>query len=298
MRRYGSIALVLVVLLSACSDGSEDRTQPEVASDPEPSGERSGAKATPKPKETKGKENRSSRKDDGADPVGETEGSEGGGEDVFNDGEGEDDNSSALHPAAGSYVYGQNGYERFCQATTCDQQALPGRQHVAVKVPQRGGGRAVVVSEIRASDNRLVRTTTTYSRKSALVTDVYLRFAYQGFTFENSYEPRPPVESLRFPLREGGSWSGTWEDSTSGDYSVDILGRETIEVGGAAITAYKLATVTNFRGDFEGSSKGIVWIDAATKMMVKTSGKIDVRNSYGRYISEFNNRLRSGPGYP
>lgn len=299
MKKFLVLSLASLLSLGACSDGSE----PGTASSPEPpAAERTEASGKPTaggtPKSPEPKKRQRGRSDEGEDPVGETEGSVGEGSkdggDVFNDGGGEDDNSSALHPAAGRYVYSQTGYERFCQAATCDQQPLPARQPIVVTVQQPG----VVVSEIRASDNRIVRTTTVFSRKDARVTHVYARFSYEGFSFENSYEPRPPVVSLRFPLKEGARWSGSWEDSTSGDYSVDVLGREGLEVNGAAVQAYKLATVTNFRGEFSGSSKALVWVDPATKAVVKTSGKLDLRSSFGRYVTEFNNMLRSGPGYP
>ena len=301
MRKFLPISLVFVLLTGACSDASET-DQPsnegtdEVAIAPTNGGEPSaGTTPSKKRRRSKGGERRMRNKQ--GDAIGSDEG--GHGEetseegDAFNDGGGEDDNSSALHPAAGRYVYEQTGFERFCQAATCEQQPLPSRQPIVVSVRQP----SVVISEITSSDNRLVRTTTVFGRESAQVTNVYARFSYEGFTFENEYEPRPPVESLRFPLEEGARWSGRWEDSTSGDYTVSVLGRENVEVQGGAIAAYKLATVTNFRGEFNGSSKAILWIDNATKTVVKTSGKLDLRSSFGRYISEFNNKLRSGPGY-
>ncbi len=306
MRKFASILLVLA-LLSACSDGGA----PDVASDPSPAEDTAGAR--PEAGRTPGAHedaedgsdgppatSNGERRRDRSDPQADLEPSDAGGEQggsVFNDGEGEDDNSSALHPAAGRYVYSQSGFERFCQAATCDERPLPARQPVDVTLRGRDGTSAVVVSEARSSDARTVRTTTAYTRRNAAVTDVYARFAYEGFAFENSYTPRPPVETLRFPLKQGKAWSGSWKDSTSGDYSINVLGRDMVEVNGTVVTAFKLSMVTRFRGEFTGTSKALLWIDVATKSMVKTSGAIDVRSTFGRYVSEFNNTLRSGPGY-
>lgn len=299
--------LVALSLLGACNSASErDAAAPEARPTEEPG---DGLESPGRPvagateAEEKGKANASGRREK---PTGQVEapgdadtgaaGSEDGAS-AFNDGESEDDHSSALHPAAGRYVYRQRGYERFCQAAACEQQPLPPRQPVDVSVRARGPQRTVVVSEMRASDNRMVRTTTGFSRRNAIVTDVYARFTYEGFSFENSYTPRPPVETLRFPLKQGAHWSGSWEDSTSGDYSIDVLARENLEVSGRALQAYKLSMVTDFRGEFTGTSKALLWVDVATKTVVKTTGKVDLRSSFGRYVTEYDNHLRSGPRY-
>ena len=303
--------LFVLALFAACSDGSVDDAAPEQRSGTdvagaEPSAEPSTAAASKDRTQNENDDERAGRGGpDGEDPS-KTAGGDGGSTDgaweqpsgsVFNDGETEDDHSSALHPAAGRYLYSQTGFERFCQAATCDERPLPPRQAVEVSLRGRSDTSAVVVSEARSSDSRTVRTTTAYTRNEAAITHVYALFSYEGFTFENSYEPRPPVESLRFPLKQGKSWSGSWRDSTSGDYSINVLGRDTVQVNGAAVTAFKLSMVTDFRGEFSGTSKAILWVDVAKKAMVKTTGKIDLRSSYGRYVTEFNNKLRSGPGY-
>lgn len=224
---------------------------------------------------------------------------DGGAEDrgsVFED-SAEDDRSSAAYPAAGRYVYRQSGYERFCQAARCEEQPLPPTQPIDIALRERTPDRAVVINEIRASGNRTVRTTSTFSRDAALVTEVYARFSYEGFTFEETYRPEPPVESLRFPLRDGASWAGRWRDSTSGEYSIDVIGTEQVLVRGRAVNAFKLSSVTTFEGDFDGTAKALIWVDLATKVVVKTTGKLDLTSAFGRYITEFTNTLRSGPSY-
>lgn len=289
-------ALLALLLLAACSAGD----------DPPISAGREGSGATAAPEdpddERGGKGAGRGKPGSGAKGAGrkgagsEDEGDDDDGGNVFNDPE-EDDRSSAVYPAAGRYLYRQSGFERFCQAARCEDQALPSTQPIHISLGDPSPDRATVVSEIEASGNRTMRTTSTFTRRSALVTEVYARFSYEGFTFENTYRPEPPVESLRFPLREGDAWSGRWKDSTSGEYSIDVLGVEEVSVGGAAINAFKLSSVTSFEGEFEGSAKALIWVDPATKVVVKTTGRLDLRSAFGRYITEFSNALRSGPGY-
>lgn len=299
MKRW-SCAVLALLLLAACSGGDESAPSagpegPSATSTPADGGKGSGGKDRDGGKDDGGGKGKGSGGKDGR--TGDDDGAaEDDGENVFNDTQ-EDDRSSAVYPAAGRYLYGQSGFERFCQATRCEDQALPKTQPVQIALSEPSPDRAVVVSEIEASGNRTMRTTSTYTRRSALVTEVYARFAYEGFTFENTYRPEPPVESLRFPLREGAAWSGRWKDSTSGEYSIDVLGVEEVKVGGGAVNAFKLSSVTTFEGEFEGSAKALIWVDPATKAMVKTTGRLDLRSAFGRYITEFSNVLRSGPGY-
>ena len=298
MKRW-SCAVLALLLLAACSGGDESAPSagpegPSATSTPADGGKGSGGKDRDGGRDDGGGKGKVSGGKGGRTDNDETD--EGDGENVFNDTE-EDDRSSAVYPAAGRYLYGQSGFERFCQATRCEDQALPKTQPVQIALSEPSPDRAVVVSEIEASGNRTMRTTTTYTRRSALVTEVYARFSYEGFTFENTYRPEPPVESLRFPLREGAAWSGRWKDSTSGEYSIDVLGIEEVKVGGAVVNAFKLSSVTTFEGEFDGSAKALIWVDPATKAMVKTTGRLDLRSAFGRYITEFSNVLRSGPGY-
>ena len=219
------------------------------------------------------------------------------GRNAFNDPGGEDDGSSASFPAAGNYVYAQRGSERFCAGGRCERRALPKQQTVDVTITRRGNEGATVVTEASSSDDRMLRTTTDYNRSQALITDVYTRLSYEGFVFENDYHPAPPVESLRFPLRDGASWRGSWRDSTSGNYEVRVFGPTSLEVAGRAVRAFQVATTTTFKGEFNGEAKTLAWIDPATKAVVKLSGSADLSSTYGRYVTEFSNSLRSGPGY-
>jgi hypothetical protein len=213
------------------------------------------------------------------------------------DGGGEDDGSSAFAPAAGTYVYDQSGFEEFCDATECERQDLPPTQQVATSHKDGSGEEVVVVTEAESSDSRYTRTTTRHTRRHALITNVYVRFNYEGFSFNNSYQPDPPVESVRYPLQEGSSWSGEWKDSTSGDYSIAVGASRSVTVGNATVQAYPVRTRTTFTGEFEGNADVITWIDPATAAVVKIEGELRVKSVFGRYASEFSATLRSAPGY-
>ena len=291
-------ALLAVFVIGACSDEPAPVDPGAVGRADAGDGPSNPSKNKPDRPGRKGDGGRGDAGSEGDGKGGSKPGASGDEEDnVFNDGGEEDDASSAVYPSAGRYIYRQSGFERFCQAARCEDYDLPPSQPVDISLQEPSPDRAVVISEIRASDNRLVRTTATYTRADALITQVYARFSYEGFTFEETYRPEPPVESLRFPLQEGSSWSGRWKARTSGDYEVDVIGTEQISVGGSTVRAFKLSSVTNFEGEFDGTAKALIWVDPATKAMVKTTGKLDLQSAFGRYITEFTNVLRSGPGY-
>lgn len=210
---------------------------------------------------------------------------------------GEDDGSSSWYPQQGVYTYGQSGWEEFCDATSCNKEDLPPTQEVKTTYKEQGADAVVVVTAAEASDSRFVRTTTRHTPDGAFVTNVYIKFDYQNTSFNNSYEPEPPVEILRFPLESGMDWSGEWSDRTSGDYEVVVGPRTAVKVGGRTVQAFEIRTFTRFRGDFDGTSNVTVWIDPATAAVVKTKGTIDVDSFFGTYRSEFTATLRDGPSY-
>jgi hypothetical protein len=203
---------------------------------------------------------------------------------------------TAAYPTAGDYNYRQSGYEEFCQAT-CERQDLPPRRPMSITLKNRSSDSGVVVNEARESDNRVVRTTVKFTPDKALITEVFTRFKQGNFSFSDTYHPKPPVESLRFPLQEGAAWSGSWKDKTSGDYSIKVLAREQVMVAGKTVDAFRIQTETTFRGQFDGKSKVFLWFDPDTKTVVKSDGMIDVESTFGRYRSDFQTLLNSGPGY-
>lgn len=302
------VPLFALLVLSSCSEADTDvpSAAPSASQTQEVAG---GGKKRARPDGGRGRESKKSAGNKGhgdgtADDGGPGSSDKpsdskrkGPGRDAFNDSGAEDDNSSAAYPAAGDYVYAQSGFEKFCGGGRCEKQTLPKQETARITLSDRSADRAVVVTETGSSDDRMLRTTTAYSRTDALITDVYTRLTYEGFAFENEYQPAPPVESLRFPLQDGASWKGSWKDSTSGDYEVRVFGPTSVTVSGRAVRAFQVATTTEFRGEFSGRAKTLAWIDPATKAVVKLSGSADLSSTYGRYVTEFSSSLRAGPGY-
>jgi len=293
VRKIALLAAALLVLAS-CSEPPGPSARDDEPNPPASETAAPGATKTDNGPAGKDAKRKSAKRDEGS---GDDGAAGDGGDDAYTEGAEEDDHSSALFPAAGDYVYAQSGYERFCDAATCERQTLPDRQPVEVTIKDRARDRAVVVAEAQTSGNRMMRTTTTFTPRVAAVTNVYARFSYQGFTFENSYQPDPPVESLRFPLSDGRSWSGRWRDSTSGTYGFDVVGREQVEVNSAAVQAFKIDYEMTFKGEFDGTSNGTVWVDPATRVVASATGRLDLRSAFGRYTTEGTTQLVSGPGY-
>lgn len=308
MRKPVALLFALLTLVS-CSEAGTDAPSaaPSSQEGEEAAGDRKDAQPDERGDEEPRKKKVSDKPDGGEadNPSGDgsrrdSGGSEddgGQGRNAFNDSGSEDDGSSAAFPAPGNYLYAQSGFEKFCAGGRCERQALPKQQTARISVTSRSGEGATVVTEASSSDDRVLRTTTDYNDSHALITEVYTRLSYEGFVFENEYHPAPPVESLRFPLRDGAAWKGSWEDSTSGNYEVRIFGPTSLSVAGRARRAFQVATTTRFKGEFNGEAKTLTWIDPATKAVVKLSGSADLTSTYGRYITEFSTSLRSGPGY-
>ncbi|MGH2746557.1 MAG: hypothetical protein ACRDKB_01365 [Actinomycetota bacterium] len=202
----------------------------------------------------------------------------------------------SAYPAAGRYRYDQSGYEEYCRAT-CTREDLPPTRTIDISYKRRKARRATLISDERISSRRSSETTIKVNRDAALITRAHVRFEDEGFRYENTYRPRPPIESLRFPLRIGKSWSGQWKADTSGRYEIDVVGRSTVDIGGRRVNAFRLDTVTLFSGEFEGRADVTVWIDPDTTMVVRSTGRLEIESVFGSFESEFETTLDGGPGY-
>ena len=207
----------------------------------------------------------------------------GGGGGSFAGGPG----GSSGYMAAGEYVYDQKGYERFCNGPSCNKEPLPDTATMTATYQSRSANAVTIVTESRSSDSQTATTTTRHTKDAALVTKVRIDFAYGAVNFSQTYEPRPPVVSLSFPLEVGKSWKGRWKAQTSGDYRMKVTG--------FSDGIYRVETVTNFKGDFSGRAQVTVWVDGDTRAIVRTDGQIAVASGFGEYTSDFRTTLRSAP---
>ncbi len=314
---YSALA-VAVLLLSACGSSSDPEanpssSNPEAVADagPDRPDKDGGPSARPKDKKTpkaRGGDDGDKKGDAGNSstaPTGRT--TRGGGEDApAGGGDGSKRQapgsgsrgartSGPIWPAPGVYVYSQKGFEEFCSGT-CSHERLPSRQQIDTRVTHRTSNGAVVVTETR-SEGQVMRTTTRWSSGTALITRVYIRLTYRGFTFEQTYAPSPAVASLRFPLAAGKGWAGSWSGRVAGDYAVSVAGTQKVSAAGRSVKAVKLSTRTNFRGEFKGVANATLWLDPRTRAIVKTAGNLDVESNFGRYATGFKTALIGGPGY-
>lgn len=307
MRRTAALLLATALLLAGCaSEGQQvdDLGASGVAVEND--------SASDKAKESKGKDSRKKdkpgskeRQRSGEDPGGA---SAGAGDAEGDDGTEDRDGGTSTtrgsgtrrpsFPAAGTYTFAQSGYEEFCDpAGRCDRNKLPSRQPVKLTYESRSGSSVTLVTEQKASDSRVARTWTRFTPSGAHITKVYVLMEYSGFRFERTYVPEPAVESMRFPFTGGEAWSGRWQASTSGSYSVKVGGATKTEVGGRGVTAYRIDTSTEFRGDFQGKSSVTAYYDVDTKALIAAEGVLNVTSQFGRYSTAFDTNLLSGPGY-
>lgn len=227
---------------------------------------------------------------------------DGGSDDQRNDsapgggGDSDDSPTAMRFPAPGNYEYHQTGYEEFCQAT-CNRRKLPPTQVVETRVRDRTADSAVVVTEAHPSDDRSVETAARFTTDVVLITRVESSFSFGAFDYRTAYSPKPPIESLRLPVRVGERWSGSWKARTSGDYTIAITREETVDVDGRRVTAFVIDSDMRFKGEFEGTARITVWFHPQTKTIVKTMGHLDVGSEFGTYETEFTTRLRSGPSF-
>jgi hypothetical protein len=205
--------------------------------------------------------------------------------------------SRISYPDAGRYRFAQQGYEQFCRGAACDRSALPHIQSVTVSFDERSRSHAVARIRAEVSKRTTNETTSTFERSGVYITKLSTSFAGQGVSYTSDVRPRPPIEALRFPLRVGQRWSGSWQGEVSGRYEVSVARRETVVVGSRSIEAFKLNTRSRFTGEVEGRSTGSVWIDPHTLGIVRSKDFLHAENALGSYETRFEIKVRSGPGY-
>lgn len=295
-RRSAGLLAVLFLLAACGGDDAPTATDQPAAPEPAEKSDDGGPKNDKKPRRKHGTAPEPKGKRFGDNRTGaqtEAEGDDGSGSEETT----EDDGSSRYAPAPGVYTYAQEGFEEFCDATSCSRETLPARQSVKTYYEGTRGDGLVVVTEARSSQNRLTKTTTVHAPDRARITKVHVRLSYEGFSFTNTYRPDPPVEAVRYPLREGDRWSGSWKDSTSGDYQIRVGAKETVQVDGGMVQAFRVRTTTTFRGEIEGRGDVTAWIDPATAAVVKSEGRVQLESVFGRYNTTFSVALQDGPEY-
>jgi len=199
-------------------------------------------------------------------------------------------------PRPGPYTYSQQGYEEFC-TSTCASGPLPARYSTHVSHGRSSRRSIVVIETTRHSDHRTVRTITRHTRSAALVSEVVPTFTYRGERHRGTYRPSPRIETLRLPLTTGRVWSGDWRGRTSGSYRMEVTGSDRIQAAGRSIRAVRVVMRMDFRGRHDGYSVVTTWVDPTRRVVIASVGSMEIRSAFGRYTTDFDTRLRDGPGY-
>jgi hypothetical protein len=199
-------------------------------------------------------------------------------------------------PRAGSYLYSQQGYEEFC-TSTCASDPLPRSRAVNVSHGHSSRDVIIVVEGARVSSHRTVRTVTRHRRSTARMAHVVDTFTSDGSRYPIRYRPGPAIEMLELPLRAGNAWAGRWRAATSGSYRMSVGGFDQIQTAGRSIRAARIVVRMEFRGRYEGYAVVTLWVDPSSRVTVASVGSMEVSSEFGRYTSDFDTRLRRGPGY-
>jgi hypothetical protein len=102
--------------------------------------------------------------------------------------------------------------------------------------------------------------------------------------------------TLEAPMKVGRSWDGSWNGDVSGDYEAAVTDKTSVVTGAGSVEAFKIFSVTNFRGDFQGRAYLTAWVDPDTLQVVKTKGFVKLKSSFGSYATKFETLLQDGPG--
>ncbi|MQB00070.1 MAG: hypothetical protein GEU78_07210 [Actinobacteria bacterium] len=199
-------------------------------------------------------------------------------------------------PRAGSYVYSQEGYEEFC-TPTCAGDPLPRTRSAIVSYGAGSRNAIVVIETTRVSSQRTLRTVTRHTRGAARVAEVVDTFTRDETRHRIRYRPAPTIETLELPLRPGSAWAGAWRGTTSGSYRMSVGGFDRIQTAGRSIRAARIVVRMGFRGRYDGYGVVTLWVDPTSRVTVASVGSIEVSSGFGRYTSDFDTRLRQGPGY-
>ncbi len=288
-----SLAALSVVLLMACSaptpeadeaagvDGTSELSSPSAGEALE-----SGTKKRPQKKTADEKDNSSD--------------SEGGGSSTSSDQStsNKKSSSSALAlPQDGSYIYGQKGWEEFCQTAKCDRSNLPAEQEVVVTYLDQSSSSATFESEADGgSRSQTIRYHVT--KGQVAIERLTGSVTYNGFTINQEMVPDPAIVSAVFPLEVGDSWSGSWKDQNDemdGSYRFEVVGREPVSAGGKTYNAFVLDVDMTFTGEYQGSNVMRLWVDPSKLSILSTKGDIELKSSFGTYRSKFTTYLSSTP---
>lgn len=213
--------------------------------------------------------------------------------------------SAAAHPASGTYVFGATGNQQPCSPGGACLDSWPVPKRHEVNAAQLGLSNEPLMNVTAYVSSRMtIKARYEYAydevRLHDLIIDLDLEQEYGGRRTIR-ITPEPVVDWLVYPLVRGKAWSGEWSSSPTGSYSVEVLGSDTVRVGGRKISASVVETSFAWTGSNEGRFALRLWVDPKTHFAVASSAEVNVRTAQApqemRFIAVYRTELISGPGY-
>jgi hypothetical protein len=192
--------------------------------------------------------------------------------------------ASSRAPAPGSYSYATTARETVPgQGGT---RPLPARSD-SVITPTRLRGNLVCFGALRRYSSP-TRTADVYLRRGD---DIYLvALGFDTPSFVLTVLPRPAILALS---GSSTTWSGGFTGRTRGSYRVEIVGRRTFKIGNKLVKAVGVRSSAAFRGEADGTQRGVTWLAIARPLVVAESGRSVLRFGGDEERLSFSSRLLS-----
>lgn len=97
----------------------------------------------------------------------------------------------------------------------------------------------------------------------------------------------PPIQLIKFPLTDGLSWKGSWEDlndGTNGSYSCRVAGREVLTIGGVKVRTWVIEAALKLQGpENEGEVNLRFWVSPENRQTVQEFYDQSIQTPQGPY---------------
>ncbi len=156
--------------------------------------------------------------------------------------------SGPAQPKVGAYTFHEKGTRRAGSAG----QSQPYEEDGTLNVSRSGSDATLSYQNSQGKEDMTLR----FERDRVLLTHVMIQQSIGSF----GGDLQPPPMVVRWPVRVGDSWSGSWTaNGTSGKTSVRVDRSESMSAMGSAWKTYVLETTTTTTGQASGTTKVTSW---------------------------------------
>lgn len=110
-----------------------------------------------------------------------------------------------------------------------------------------------------------------------------VELAFGGIPDEFDIRQVPGMQLVKFPITLNDSWKGSWKDpneTADGNYSVRVLGKEELKIGGKSVRTWKIIVTTELLGPRTfGRADLTFWYFAEKNLIVQEYYDQDVRDN-------------------